>query len=217
MHPDRGRGTVVAIDPNDPRSKPFIVEYENGERHHYSLHSVNKLRMVTLALKVDVVAAMLAPSEVPAWKPPPTAPRVGRRKRASLEESDEQLGADGNVRAQPDGVSASRDTPGWFEIAAREEEQIRLVTGCGELRVAHKQLSTLKEKFAAVPEQKILRALVLFDGHAGRAHLALKQSCSGSRLSVSAGDINALSEACLPFCQRACPWPQGLICSCATC
>jgi hypothetical protein len=212
MHPDRGHGLVIKIEANDARNKPFIVQYDNGEIHHYSIESVNKLRMVTLALKIDVVAAV-EPSDAPAWKPPPTAPRVGRRpKRSSIEANEAQLDAQGNIR-NPSNVSVSREAAGWFEIVAREADQLRLATRDSELLVPVKQLSTLQAHFPSIPEQKILRALVLSNGHAGRAHLALKQSCAGVRLSLSAGEINALREVSLSRCRLSLPsglcWGSG--------
>jgi hypothetical protein len=129
---------------------------------------------------------------------------VGRRpKRSSIENTDEaQLDAQGNIR-DPSNVSSSREAAGWFEIVAREAEQLRLATRDSELLVPVERLRTLQAHFQSVPEQKILRALVLSDGHAGRAHLALKQSCAGARLSLSAGEINALREVSLA-CRR-CP------------
>ena len=46
VHPTRGAGVVVRIDQYDPRDKPFRVEYDNNEVHHYSMGSLKKLVMM---------------------------------------------------------------------------------------------------------------------------------------------------------------------------
>jgi hypothetical protein len=46
MHPTRGKGTVTEIDWNDPRQKPYVVSFDNGEVHHYSAASVMKLKKI---------------------------------------------------------------------------------------------------------------------------------------------------------------------------
>ena len=43
VHPYRGKGVVVKHDPNDPRDKMIVVEYDNGQSHHYSRVSAKKL------------------------------------------------------------------------------------------------------------------------------------------------------------------------------
>ena len=42
-HWHRGLGTVVEIMPDDPRNKPFMVQFDNGEIHMYSKESKAKL------------------------------------------------------------------------------------------------------------------------------------------------------------------------------
>ena len=46
LHPTRGQGRVTKIDWNDPRQKPYIVSFDNGEVHHYSASSALKLKKV---------------------------------------------------------------------------------------------------------------------------------------------------------------------------
>jgi hypothetical protein len=46
VHPTRGAGVVACIDQYDPRDKPFRVEYDNNEVHHYSMGSLKKLVMM---------------------------------------------------------------------------------------------------------------------------------------------------------------------------
>jgi hypothetical protein len=46
IHGTRGRGVVVAMDGNDIRGKPVVIQYENGDVHHYSLASASKLTIV---------------------------------------------------------------------------------------------------------------------------------------------------------------------------
>ena len=43
-HPTRGLGVLGRIDPNQSRSKHYIVEYDNGEVHRYSAESIKKLK-----------------------------------------------------------------------------------------------------------------------------------------------------------------------------
>ena len=46
VHPTRGAGVVARIDEYDARDKPFRVEYDNNEVHHYSTGSLKKLVMM---------------------------------------------------------------------------------------------------------------------------------------------------------------------------
>jgi hypothetical protein len=43
VHPLRGPGYVSQIDYTDSRNRPFVVDYDNGECHHYTAESVMKL------------------------------------------------------------------------------------------------------------------------------------------------------------------------------
>ena len=44
-HPTRGEGTLVKILERDPRNKPYVVEFDNGEVHQYSKDSANKFSL----------------------------------------------------------------------------------------------------------------------------------------------------------------------------
>jgi hypothetical protein len=46
VHPTRGAGVVARIDHHNFRDKPFRVEYDNNEVHHYSMRSLMKLVMM---------------------------------------------------------------------------------------------------------------------------------------------------------------------------
>ncbi len=41
----------MTIDGNDARDKPVVVQYENGDVHHYSPASANKLTIVQSGLR----------------------------------------------------------------------------------------------------------------------------------------------------------------------
>ena len=43
VHPVWGPGAVAAISVDDERGKPFKVQFDSGEVHHYSAHSALKL------------------------------------------------------------------------------------------------------------------------------------------------------------------------------
>ena len=47
-HGFRGKGVVKGIDSTDLRGKPIVVEFANGEVHHYSVASARKLRDVPM-------------------------------------------------------------------------------------------------------------------------------------------------------------------------
>jgi len=36
-HSERGAGVICKVDPSDWRGRPYVVEYANGERHHYTI------------------------------------------------------------------------------------------------------------------------------------------------------------------------------------
>jgi hypothetical protein len=46
IHPTRGSGVIATLDYDDSRHKPFVVQYDNGEIHHYSVASATKLTRV---------------------------------------------------------------------------------------------------------------------------------------------------------------------------
>ncbi len=61
IHGTRGQGVVVTMDGNDIRGKPVVVQYENGDVHHYSLASANKLSIVQPGSpKLSVVQGFVA-------------------------------------------------------------------------------------------------------------------------------------------------------------
>jgi hypothetical protein len=51
-HPQRGRGVIRRIDASDARGKPYIVEYSDGARHHYSIAEASSKLRVDVELQV---------------------------------------------------------------------------------------------------------------------------------------------------------------------
>lgn len=52
MHEQRGSGKCIEINLAEPRGKPYYIEFDNGEVHHYSQDSVMKLRVLGKGAKV---------------------------------------------------------------------------------------------------------------------------------------------------------------------
>jgi hypothetical protein len=74
VHPERGRGLIVAVDTSDVRGKPYVVKFDTGERHHYNAESVRKL------VAVDAPAPPARPTVAaapPVRAAPPLAPAAG--------------------------------------------------------------------------------------------------------------------------------------------
>ena len=59
-HPTHGIGKLVLIDQFDHRDKPFEVQFDNGELHHYSMRSAREKLTVAMEEKVSNFSGPLA-------------------------------------------------------------------------------------------------------------------------------------------------------------
>ena len=65
FHDGRGSGRVIEIDLGDARSKPYRVQFDNGQAHAYSIASTTKLRAVPFPSDTSrVMATSSGPSDV---------------------------------------------------------------------------------------------------------------------------------------------------------